>query len=90
MRAKEKGTKVIQRSKRKQFGLVLNFARTKQKRPSCSKIFHERSEAKGVSPTLSKSKVKKIGVFQKFAKTNENEVKHFQILQKSKQNERLR
>ncbi len=32
-------------------------------------------------PTLSKSKVKRIGVFQKFAKTNENEVKPFKILQ---------
>ncbi len=81
MRAKEKGTKVIQRLKQKQFGLVFSFARTKQKRPRCYKIWYERSEAKGVSPTLSKSKVKRIGVFQKFAKTNENEVKPFQILQ---------
>jgi hypothetical protein len=81
MRAKEKGTKVIQRSKRKQFGLVFNFARTKQKRPVCSKILQERSEAKGMSPTLTKLKVYRIGVFQKFAKTNENEVKLFKILQ---------
>jgi hypothetical protein len=81
MRAKEKGTIVIQRSKRKQFGLVFNFARTKQKRPVCSKILQERSEAKGMSPILTKLKVYRIGVFQKFAKTNENEVKLFKILQ---------
>ncbi len=81
IRAKEKGTKVIQRSKRKKFGLVFNFARMKQKRPGCSKIWHKRSEAKGISPTLSKSKVKRIGVSQKFAKTNKNEVKPFKILQ---------
>ncbi len=63
MRAKEKGTKVIQRSKREQFGLVFNFARTKQKRPDCSTIWEEGSVAKGISPTLSKSKLKQIGVF---------------------------
>jgi hypothetical protein len=47
----------------------------------CSKILQERSEAKGMSPTLTKLKVNRIGVFQKFAKTNENEVKLFKILQ---------
>ncbi len=34
-----------------------------------------------MSPTLTKLKVNRIGVFQKFAKTNENEVKLFKILQ---------
>jgi hypothetical protein len=41
----------------------------------------EQSEAKGISPTFSKSMVKQIGVFQKFAKTKQNEVKFFTILQ---------
>jgi hypothetical protein len=53
----------------------------KQKQPGCSKIWHERSEAKGISPALSKSKVKRIGVSQKFAKTNKSEVKPLKILQ---------
>jgi hypothetical protein len=35
----------------------------------------ELSEAKGISPTFSKSMVKGIGVFQKFVKTKQNEVK---------------
>ncbi len=35
----------------------------------------ERSEAKGISPTLSKSKVKRIGVFQQISKTKQNESK---------------
>jgi hypothetical protein len=41
----------------------------------------EQSEAKGISPTFSKSMIKRIGVFQKFVKTKENEVKFFTILQ---------
>jgi hypothetical protein len=41
----------------------------------------EQSEAKGISPTFSKSMVKRIGVFQKFVKTKQNEVKLFKILQ---------
>jgi hypothetical protein len=41
----------------------------------------EHSEEKGISPTLSKSIVKRIGVFQKFVKTKQNEVKLFKILQ---------
>jgi hypothetical protein len=41
----------------------------------------ERSEVKGISPILSKSKVKRIGVFQKFAKMKQNEVKHSKIEQ---------
>jgi hypothetical protein len=41
----------------------------------------ERSEVKGISPILSKSKVKRIGVFQKFAKMKQNEVKHSNIEQ---------
>jgi nitrogen regulatory protein PII-like uncharacterized protein len=41
----------------------------------------EQSEAKGISPTFSKSMVKRIGVFQKFVKTKQNEVKFFTILQ---------
>ncbi len=36
---------------------------------------------RGISPTLSKSKVKRIGVFQKFAKMKQNEVKPFRIVQ---------
>jgi hypothetical protein len=41
----------------------------------------EQSEAKGISPTFSKLMVKRIGVFQKFVKTKQNEVKLFKILQ---------
>jgi hypothetical protein len=41
----------------------------------------EQSEVKGISPTLSKFKVKRIGVFQKFKKTKQSEVKPFQIVQ---------
>jgi hypothetical protein len=41
----------------------------------------EQSEVKGISPTLSKLKVKRIGVFQKFEKTKQSEVKPFQIVQ---------
>jgi hypothetical protein len=47
------------------------------------------SEAKGISPTLFKSKVKRkqIGVFQKFEKTKQKEVKPFKIVQdRSKMN----
>jgi hypothetical protein len=52
-----------------------------QKRPGCYKILERRSEAKGIIPVLSMSKVKQIGVFQKFVKTEKNEVKSFKILQ---------
>jgi hypothetical protein len=41
----------------------------------------ERSEAKGIGPIFSKSKLKRIGVFQKFVKMKQNEVKSFKILQ---------
>jgi hypothetical protein len=41
----------------------------------------EQSETKGISPKFSKSMVKLIGVFQKFVKTKQNEVKLFKILQ---------
>jgi hypothetical protein len=41
----------------------------------------EQSEEKGISPTLSKSIVKRIGVFQKFVKTKQNKVQLFKILQ---------
>jgi len=41
----------------------------------------EQSEAKGISPTFSKSMVKRIGVFQKFVKTKQNKVKLLTILQ---------
>ncbi len=41
----------------------------------------EQSEVKGISPTLSKFKVKRIGVFQKFKKTKQSEVKPFHIVQ---------
>jgi hypothetical protein len=47
----------------------------------CSKILEEQSETKGISPNFSKSMVKLIGVFQKFGKTKQNEVKLFKILQ---------
>jgi hypothetical protein len=40
----------------------------------------EQSESKGISPTFSESMVKRIGVFQKFVKTKQNEVKLFKIL----------
>jgi hypothetical protein len=49
----------------------------------------EQSEAKGISPTFSKSKVKRIGLFQKFGKTKLSEVNLLKILPRSKQNERL-
>ncbi len=53
-----------------------------QKRPGCSKILEEQqSEVKGISPTSSKSKVKRIGVFQKFVKTKQSEVNLLKILQ---------
>jgi hypothetical protein len=41
----------------------------------------EQSESKGISPTFSESMVKRIGVFQKFVKMKQNEVKLFKILQ---------
>jgi hypothetical protein len=41
----------------------------------------EQSEAKGISPTFSKSKVKRIGLFQKFGKTKHNEVNPLKFLQ---------
>jgi hypothetical protein len=41
----------------------------------------EQSEAKGISPTFSKSKVKRIGLFQKFGKTKQSEVNLLKILQ---------
>ncbi len=69
------------RTKRKRNGLVLSFARTKRKRPGYSTFLEEQSEAKGISPRLSKWKVKRIGVFRKFAKTKQNEVKTFKIVQ---------
>jgi hypothetical protein len=40
----------------------------------------EQSEAKGISPTFSKLMIERIGVFQKFVKTKQNEVKLFKIL----------
>jgi hypothetical protein len=40
----------------------------------------EQSEAKGISPTFSKSMVKRKGVFQKCVKTKQKEVKLFKIL----------
>jgi hypothetical protein len=47
----------------------------------------EQSEAKGISPTFSKSKVKRIGLFQKFGKTKQSEVSLLKILQdRSKMN----
>jgi nitrogen regulatory protein PII-like uncharacterized protein len=41
----------------------------------------EQSQAKGMSPTFSKSMVKRIGVFKKFVKSKQNEVKLFKIVQ---------
>jgi hypothetical protein len=41
----------------------------------------EQSEAKGISPTLPKSKVQRIGVFQKFEKTKQNKVKPSKTVQ---------
>jgi hypothetical protein len=41
----------------------------------------EQSEAKGMSPTLPKSKVKQIGVLEKFEKTKQNKVKPSKIVQ---------
>jgi hypothetical protein len=42
----------------------------------------EQSEAKGISPTFSKAKVKRIGLFQKFGKTKQSEeVNLLKILQ---------
>jgi hypothetical protein len=61
--------------------LFLNFWRSKQKRPGCSKILEEQSEAMGISPTFPKSKIKRIGLFQKFGKTKQSEVNLIKILQ---------
>jgi hypothetical protein len=41
----------------------------------------EQGETKEISPNFSKSMVKLIGVFQKFVKTKQNEVKLVNILQ---------
>jgi nitrogen regulatory protein PII-like uncharacterized protein len=41
----------------------------------------EQSETKGISPTFSKSKLKPIGLFQKFGKTKQSEVNLLKILQ---------
>ena len=41
----------------------------------------EQSETKGISPTFSKSKLKRIGLFQKFGKTKQSEVNLLKILQ---------
>jgi hypothetical protein len=41
----------------------------------------KQSEAKGISPTFSKSKVKRIELFQKFGKTKQSEVNLLKILQ---------
>jgi len=41
----------------------------------------EQSDAKGISPTFSKSKVKRTGLFQKFGKTKQSEVNLLEILQ---------
>ena len=61
--------------------LFLSFWRSKQKkRTGCSKILEEQCEAKGISPTFSKSKVKWIGLFQKFGKTKQLS-EPFKILQ---------
>ncbi len=61
--------------------IVLTLSTTRRKRPDCQKILEERSEAKGIGPILSKSKLKRIGVFQKFVKMKQNEVKSFKIFQ---------
>jgi hypothetical protein len=54
---------------------------TRRNRPGCCKILEKQSEAKGISPILSKSKVKRISMFQKFVQTEQKEVKSFKILQ---------
>jgi hypothetical protein len=41
----------------------------------------QQSEAKRIGPIFLKSMVKRIGMFQKFVKTKQNEVKLFKILQ---------
>jgi hypothetical protein len=41
----------------------------------------EQSETKGISPTFSKSKLKRIGLFQKFGKTKQSKVNLLKILQ---------
>jgi hypothetical protein len=61
--------------------LVRSIVRLKQKRPGCSKILEEQSEAKGIIPTFSKSKVKRIGLFQKFGIMKQSEVNLLKILQ---------
>ncbi len=95
MRAKEKGRNISNlkiEAKVSQFSLqfrqdatkrnvIFTLSTTKGKRPCCSKSLEERSEAKGISPTLSKSKVKRIRVFQKISKTKQNESKPFKIVQ---------
>ncbi len=47
----------------------------------CSKILEEQSEAKGISPTFSKSKVKRIGLFQKFGKMKQSKVNLLKVFQ---------
>jgi hypothetical protein len=44
-------------------------------------IMFMKHEAKGISPTFSKSKVKRIGLFQKFGKTKQSEVNLLKIVQ---------
>jgi len=86
--SERKRNKVIQSSKRKQVSLFFNFASwTKQSemwflpfqlQSENVQLFLKFCKAKGISPRL---KVKRIGVYQKFAKIKQNEVKPFRIVQ---------
>jgi hypothetical protein len=53
-------------------------------------MLEERSEAKGIIPTLSKSKVKELVYLNKISKAKQNEFKPSKIVQDRRQNERLR
>jgi hypothetical protein len=50
----------------------------------------EQSEKKGISPTLSKSKLKRIGLFKKIWENEAERSEPFKNFTRSKQNERLR
>jgi hypothetical protein len=62
----------------------------KQKRPGCSKILEEQSEAKGNSPTFFKIEGKTNRVVPKIWENEAERSEPFKNFTRSKQNERLR
>ncbi len=77
------------RSKRKR-NVVLTLSRTRQKRPGCSKILEERSEAKGIGPILSKNEGKTNRCIPKILENETERSELFKNFTRSKQNEHLR